>query len=188
MSHEEKIKAQKEGKKFAQNITNPAKKNDNVEELQKLKDQVLRMAAENENLRKRQAKELEDAHKYGTSKFARDLIEVLENLHRAESSIKSEDVELNDSLKQIHAGIELTKKSLTDAFDKWGIARVDPQGEAFNHDFHQAITQVPTAEHPVGTVVQVIQAGYVMKDRLLRPALVAVAKAPEAAPQENKPE
>lgn len=151
------------------------------EEIAKLKDQMMRLAAEMENLRKRQAKELEEANKYGITKFARDLIEVLENLHRAESSVNSEQLEANNTLKQIFSGVELTKKSLIDAFDKWGIKRIDPMGEMFNHDFHQAITQIPTTTHASGTVVQVIQAGYVINDRLLRPALVAVAKADDAA-------
>ncbi len=151
------------------------------EEVAKLKDQMMRLAAEMENLRKRQAKELEEANKYGITKFARDLIEVLENLHRAESSVNSEQLEANNTLKQIFSGVELTKKSLIDAFDKWGIKRIDPMGEMFNHDFHQAITQIPTTTHASGTVVQVIQAGYVINDRLLRPALVAVAKADDAA-------
>ncbi len=151
------------------------------EEVAKLKDQMMRLAAEMENLRKRQAKELEEANKYGITKFARDLIEVLENLHRAESSVNSEQLEANNTLKQIFSGVELTKKSLIDAFDKWGIKRIDPMGEMFNHDFHQAIAQIPTTTHASGTVVQVIQAGYVINDRLLRPALVAVAKAEDAA-------
>lgn len=149
------------------------------EEIAALKDQVIRMAAENDNLRKRYAKELEEANKYGITKFARDLIDVLENLHRAESSVNSELLEKDQALKQIFNGVELTKKSLIDAFEKWGIKRIDPMGEMFNHDFHQAITQVPSATHAEGSVVQVIQAGYIIQDRLLRPALVAVAKKAE---------
>ncbi|MFI4984060.1 MAG: nucleotide exchange factor GrpE [Rickettsiales bacterium] len=145
-------------------------------EIAALKDQVVRMAAETDNLRKRNAKELEEANKYGITKFARDLIEVLENLHRAETSVSSELLEQDPALKQIFSGVELTKKSLIDAFEKWGIKRIDPMGEAFNHDFHQAITHVPSPTQPEGSVVQVIQAGYIIQDRLLRPALVAVAK------------
>lgn len=146
-------------------------------EVQKYKDQALRFAAELENLRKRHAKEIEEAHKFAVTKFARDLIEVLENLHRAESSISVEQMEENAVLKQIFTGVELTKKSLTDAFERHGIKRLDPQiGDAFDHDFHQAIAQVPSTTHAEGTIVQVIQAGYVLNDRLLRPVLVAVAK------------
>lgn len=177
MSEDKKSHADKT-KEATAKITEPLKqKEDSAEEVAKLTEQVMRLAAENENLRKRQAKELEEAHKYGTTKFARDLIEVLENLHRAEESFDKEAIMQDENLKKIFEGVELTKKSLSDVFGKWEITRIHPLDEDFNHDFHQAITQVPTSEKPEGTVVQVIQAGYVMKDRLLRPALVAVAKA-----------
>ncbi len=149
------------------------------DELGKTKDQLLRLAAEFENYKRRTGKEIEEAHKFAMSKFARDLIDVLENLHRAESSFSTEILESNESFKAIFSGIELTKKSLIDVFEKYGIKRIDPIGEQFNHDFHQAIMQVPSKTHANGEVVQVIQAGYVMNDRLLRPALVAVAKIEE---------
>lgn len=148
-----------------------------LQEIEKNKEQMLRLAAELENLRKRNAKEVEDANKYAISKFAKDLIEVLENLFRAEASINTEQLEHNNTVKQIFSGVELTKKSLIDTFEKYGIKRIDPMGTPFNHDFHQAIVEIPTSQHPIGTIVQVIQAGYIMHDRLLRPALVAVAKA-----------
>ena len=147
------------------------------EEMTKLKDQLLRMAAEYENFRKRSVKELEDATKYGITKFARDLIDVLENLHRAESSIDTEQLQSNETLKNIFSGVELTKKSLVDIFDRYGIKRIDPIGDQFNHDYHQAIMQVPSKTHKTGEIIQVIQAGYIIHDRLLRPALVAVARA-----------
>ena len=147
------------------------------QEIEKNKEQMLRLAAEMENLRKRNAKEVEDANKYAISKFAKDLIEVLENLFRAEASINSEQLENNKTIKQIFSGVELTKKSLIDTFEKYGIKRIDPMGAPFDHDFHQAIVEMPTSQHPAGTIVQGIQAGYTMHDRLLRPALVAVAKA-----------
>lgn len=146
------------------------------EENAKLKDQMMRIAAEFDNFRKRSARELEDASNFAITKFARDMIEVLENLHRAEASINTEQLDSDPVLKQIFSGVELTKKSLIDAFEKYGIKRIDPTGEQYNHDFHQAITQIPSTTHKEGEVVQVIQAGYVLKDRLLRPALVAVAK------------
>lgn len=150
-----------------------------ADDLAKTKDQLLRLAAEFENYKRRTSKEIEEAHKFAMSKFARDLIDVLENLHRAESSFSTEVLESNDSFKAIFSGIELTKKSLIDVFEKYGIKRIDPIGEQFNHDYHQAIMQVPSKTHSSGEVVQVIQAGYVMNERLLRPALVAVAKSEE---------
>ncbi len=149
---------------------------DYLAENEKLKKQLLLLAADFENFRKRSAKEKEDEVKYGMSKFARDMIDVLENLHRAEESIKSEDLDANPLLKQIFTGVELTKKSLIDAFEKYGIKRISPIGEQFDHNFHQAITQMPSTTHKSDEIVQVIQAGYIMHDRLLRPALVVVAK------------
>ncbi len=145
-------------------------------EIEKYKDQNIRLAAEIENIRKRSLRDLEEANKYSTGKFAKDLIEVLENLYRAEASINLKELEHSPILKQIFSGVELTKKSLIDAFEKQSIKRFDPIGEQFNHELHQAITQIPSTEHKNGTIVQVIQAGYTLHDRLLRPALVAVAK------------
>lgn len=146
------------------------------EDVEKHKEALLRIAAESENVRKRSARDVEEANKYAISKFASDLIEVLENLYRAEASIDTEHLESNNTLKQIFSGVELTKKTLIDVFEKYGVKRIDPTGEQFNHEFHQAITQVPSKTHKNGEVVQVIQAGYMLNDRLLRPALVAVAK------------
>lgn len=146
------------------------------EEYNKLKSQLMMVAADFENFKKRAAKEKEDDAKYNISKFARDLIEVLENLYRAESSINTEELESNNTLKQIFTGVELTKKALIDVFEKYNIKRIDPIDQPFNPDFHQAIAHVPSTTHEDGTVIQVIQAGYVIHDRLLRPALVAVAK------------
>ena len=134
------------------------------------------LAAEVDNLRKRHVKEIEDAHKFAVSNFAKDMIEVLENLFRAEESIDSEKVKQDETLGQIFNGVELTKKTLVDAFEKNGLKRIYPVGESFDHDFHQAVTQVESNDHKTNEVVQVIQAGYELKGRLLRPALVAVAK------------
>lgn len=142
----------------------------------KLKDQLLRLAAEMENLRKRTAREIEEAHKFGITKFARDMIEVLENLYRAESSVSADLIAANDSIKQIQSGVELTRKSMVDIFERHGLKRIFPLGEEFNHDLHQAVTQVPAPEFEDGKVANVIQAGYTLHDRLIRPALVVVAK------------
>jgi len=146
------------------------------EELDATKSKVLILAAELDNLRKRHTKEIEDSHKFAVSNFAKDMLDVLENLYRAEESIDTTKIETDETLRQIFNGVELTKKTLVDAFEKNGLKRISPAGEQFNHDFHQAITQVESETHKTGEVVQVIQAGYVLKDRLLRPALVAVAK------------
>ncbi|MBA8667296.1 nucleotide exchange factor GrpE [Holosporaceae bacterium 'Namur'] len=146
------------------------------EEIKSLKELILREKAENQNLRKRHEKELEDNHKYAISNFARDLIEVQENMHRAIDNIPQNEIENNPTLKALLEGVELTKNSLAGIFEKYGIIRIYPLEQQFDHNFHQAIVQVPDAQKPEGSIVQVIQAGYIIKDRLLRPALVAVAK------------
>ena len=159
--------------------TTEAAKPDLAEENKKLTHQLMVLAADYDNYRKRVTKDMEEASKFAITKFAKDLIDVLENLHRAESSIDVTQLETNNTLKQIFTGVELTKKSLIDIFERYGIVRIDPMGEQFNHDFHQAIAQIPTSHHAPGTVVQVIQAGYTLHGRLIRPALIAVAKPEE---------
>lgn len=158
----------------------PAEANETLktleEENQKLKSQLMHLAADFDNYKKRATREKDDAVKYSVNKFANDLVDVLENLYRAEDSINTEELEQNNTLKQIFTGVELTKKSLIDIFEKYGIKRINPIGEPFDHNLHQAIAEVPSTSHAPGIVVQVIQAGYILHDRLIRPALVAVAR------------
>ncbi len=158
---------------------NVSKANDNSkdEELAKMKDTLIRTIAEMENLRKRTTKEVEDAKKYSITSFAKDMIAVLENLRRAEENIPVEEAENNELFKNINDGIIMTISELLNAFKKHGIERIDPMGEKFDHNLHQAIIQIPSNESEEGTILQVIQAGYVLRDRLLRPAMVGVAKA-----------
>lgn len=141
------------------------------EENSRLKDQALRAMAEAENLRKRTEREIEENTKYAVTGFARDLIQVLENLHRAEASIPE-----TEETKSYREGITLTRKELEKIFEKNGIRRIEPVGEKFDHNFHQAVTQLENTEVEPGTVLQVLQAGYVIRDRLLRPAIVTVSK------------
>lgn len=141
----------------------------------KLKDQLMRALAEVENIRKRAEREVEDANKYAITSFARELIAVLENLHRAESALPEGEQ---------REGVTLTRKELEKAFDKHGIKRMDPAGQKFDHHFHQAVAQVEDATAEAGIILQVLQAGYVIKDRLLRPAIVTVSKGPSAPPAE----
>jgi molecular chaperone GrpE len=137
-------------------------------ELAKSKDAMLRAAAEAENVRRRASKEVEDANKYGTSTFAKDLLSVAENLARALETI---DPAQKD-------GVELTLKELLAIFERRGIKRIEPAaGSKFDPNFHQAMVQVEDPKFEAGAVIQVMQAGYVMHDRLLRPALVSVCKA-----------
>lgn len=145
-------------------------------EVQALKDKLLRAVAETENLRKRSQKEVEDAGNFAINKFAKDLIAVLDNLYRAEESVPKEEVEADAKLKSFCDGVAMTKQEMISVFSRFGIERVDPKGEQFNHDFHQAIQQIESPEHESGVVIDVMQAGYTIKDRLLRPAMVIVAK------------
>jgi molecular chaperone GrpE len=149
------------------------------QECAKLKDQLLRALADAENTRKRAQKEREDASKYAASGLARDILGVSDNLKRALENVSEEqEKSLSPEMKSLLDGIKLTEKELIAAFEKHGIQQVHPKGEPFNHDLHQAMFEVETDEHTPGTVIEVLQTGYVIKDRLLRPAMVGVSKAP----------
>ncbi len=142
------------------------------------RDQALRAAAEMENLRKRSARDVEDARKYATANFAKELVAVLDNLQRATESVPADAREGNEQLNSLATGVEMTLRSLEGAFEKFGITKVSPLGEKFDPNLHQAMVQIESPDAEAGTVVQVMQAGYVIHDRLLRPAMVGVAKAP----------
>lgn len=147
------------------------------EEFLKLEEKLLRTVAEMENLRKRTEKEMEEARKFAVTGFARDLLEVLDNLERAQKNIPQDELEKNEVLKSINDGIKMTSAGLMVILEKHGIKRIDPRGEKFDHNLHQAVVEIPDEKSEPGTVIQVMQAGYVIKDRLLRPAMVGVAKA-----------
>ncbi len=151
-------------------------------ELAEAKDRALRALAETENVRRRAQREREDAAKYGASNLARDLLDVADNLRRALTSVPEAQVtdELTRTLLQ---GVGATERELLAAFDRHGIRRIDPLGERFDHNFHQAILEIENSGQPAGTVVQVLQPGYVMHDRLLRPAMVGVAKGEARHPE-----
>lgn len=146
------------------------------EEMGKLKDQLLRALAETENIRKRAQKEQEDMAKYATTNFARDLLAVSDNLRRALDSVSEDDQAQNPVLKSLCEGVGFVEKELLGAFEKHGIKKISPLGEKFDHQFHQAMLEQEGTESAPGTVVQVMQEGYAIHDRLLRPAMVAVAK------------
>ncbi len=149
-------------------------------EIADLKDKLLRAVAETENLRRRASREKEDAAKYAISNFARDILAVADNLRRALESVPTDrgDGAANDSevLASLIAGIEVTERELLAVMERHGIRRLDPLGDKFDHNYHQAMFEVETTDQPQGTVVQVLQTGYVIADRLLRPAMVGVAK------------
>lgn len=144
-------------------------------EVATLKDQMLRALAEAENARRRAQRERDEAVKYAASQLARDLLNVADNLSRAREAGAA-------SAEALQTGVELVERELLSAFEKHGIKKIVPMGERFDPNLHQAMFEVPSADMAPGTVVQVVQPGYVMAERLLRPALVGVAKAAPAAP------
>ena len=152
-------------------------------ELAAIKERLLRALADTENLRRRTTREVEEAHKYAITGFARELLEVADNLSRALVSIPPRAREEIDFVRSLADGVAITEKSLLASFERHQIAQVVPElGSRFDHNRHQAMLEVASGEHPPGTIAQVMQPGYVIADRLLRPALVGVAKAPPAEP------
>jgi molecular chaperone GrpE len=145
-------------------------------ELAATKDRLLRALAEGENTRKRMQREREDAGKYAATNFAKDMLDVSDNLSRALASAPPES-ELDERTRNLLAGVAATERELQVALERHGIKRIDPLGERFDHNFHQAMFEIADSGQPAGTIVQVLQPGYVIHDRLLRPAMVAVAKA-----------
>jgi len=146
-------------------------------EVAESRDKMLRTLAEMENLRKRTSREVADARTYGITGFARDVLEIADNLQRALDAVPAEARAAADpGLKALIEGVELTERSLLNALEKHGVRKLDPVGERFDPNFHQAMFEVPDASVPAGTVVQVVQAGYMISERVLRPALVAVSK------------
>jgi molecular chaperone GrpE len=158
------------------------------------RDRMLRTLAEMENLRKRTSREVADARTYGITGFARDVLEIADNLQRALDAVPAEARETADpGLKALIEGVELTERSLLNALEKNGVKKFDPTGGKFDPNFQQAMFEVPDPSVPSGTVVQVMQAGYMLGERVLRPALVGVskggAKASPAAPANgNEPD
>ena len=139
------------------------------------KDSVIRAAADVDNMRRRAAQDVEKAHKFALEKFANELLPVIDNLERA---IEFSDKE-NETLKPLLEGIDMTVKSFNDAVAKFGVEIVNPQGEQFNPEFHQAMSIQPSNDVTPNTVLAVMQKGYTLNGRLLRPAMVMVSKAAE---------
>ena len=148
-----------------------------TKEAAEAKDRMLRTLAEMENLRKRTAREVSDARTYGISGFARDVLDIADNLQRALDAVSAEARAAADpGLKSLIEGVELTERSLHNALEKHGVKRFDPAGEKFDPNIHQAMYEVPDPSVPAGTIAHVVQAGYMIGERVLRPALVGVAK------------
>lgn len=146
-------------------------------EIASLKDKFLRAFAEAENVRRRADKEIQDARTYGIASFARDVLNVADDLARALGSVdEAAKATADGSFKALLDGLELTERGLVKALEKHGIRKIEPKGEKFDPNLHQAMFEVPDPSVPNGTVVQVAQAGYVIGERVLRPAMVGVAR------------
>jgi molecular chaperone GrpE len=141
------------------------------------KDRALRVAAEMENLRRRTEREVKDARTYAVANFARDMLGVMDNLGRAIAAVPAEERAGEGSgLKHLIEGVEITERGLLATLERFGVRKLEPQGQRFDPNFHQAMFEVPNAEVPNNTVVQVVQDGYAIGERVLRPAMVGVAK------------
>jgi molecular chaperone GrpE len=147
-----------------------------TEQLATAQQDVLYAKAETQNVRRRAEKEVQDAHAYSATKFARDILSVADNLSRALSLIPA-DMRDDEAMKGLVTGLEATERELGSIFERHGITRIAATGQPLDPNLHQAMMEIPTSEAEPGTIVQEIQAGYMIKDRLLRPALVGVAKA-----------
>lgn len=147
------------------------------EENAKLKDRLLRAVAEMENLRKRAEREVKDARQFAIANFARDMLTATDNLSRALLTMPQESKdEAEGAFKSLIEGVEMTEREMHRLLEKNGIKQLDPKGEKFDPHFHQAMFEVPNTEVADGTVMEVVQAGYVIGERVLRPAMVGVAK------------
>jgi molecular chaperone GrpE len=146
------------------------------EKLERMKDQMVRALADAENTRKRAIKERQDATKYAISNFARDIISVADNLRRALESIPAETIEEFPQVKILTQGIEATQRELLRCFEKNGIGKLEPLGHKFDPNFHEVMFETSAPEKENGTIIQVIEPGYIINGRILRPARVGVAK------------
>lgn len=145
-------------------------------QIAELKDQLLRALAEAENVRRRGERERAEVAKYAIQNFARDVVSVADNLKRALASVAPGEVAGNTALKALADGVELTEREFLAMLERHGIKRIEPLGQKFDHRYHEAMFEVEDPGQPAGTVVQLLQPGYVLQDRLLRPAMVGVSK------------
>ena len=145
-------------------------------ELAELKDRHLRLAAEFDNFRRRSLKERQDLHNYANENLVKELLPIVDNLERAVVHGRKEEQRADS--ENLLQGVELTYRSLLQILARFGVVEIEAEGKPFDPQVHEAVRRVPTSEHPPGTVVEVYQKGYMLKDRLLRPAMVAVASEP----------
>lgn len=151
---------------------------DMAQEISSLKEQVLRALADAENTRRRAKKEIEDGTKYAVTNFAKDMLVVADNFRRALAATPENTAD--PALKNLIVGIEATERQLLASLERYGVRKMEPLGQVFNPNFHQVMVEVQDPTQSAGTIVQVLQDGYMIHDRLLREALVAVAKGSES--------
>jgi molecular chaperone GrpE len=145
-------------------------------QLAEMKNEALRHLADAENTRKRAVKEREDTAKFATAKFAKDMLDVADNLQRALQAIKPEQVEADPALKNLVVGIEATERQIMSVFERFGVKKIEAQGQRFDPNLHQVVNEIDAPDKEAGTILHVLQTGYMIHDRLLREAMVAVAK------------
>ncbi|ENN92541.1 nucleotide exchange factor GrpE [Bartonella schoenbuchensis] len=145
-------------------------------ENKELKNQLLRFAADMENLRRRTTRDVADARAYAITNFARDMLSVSDNLNRALEAIPEGARENDTGLKMLAEGVEMTERAMMTALERHGVKKIHPEGQKFDPHFHQAMFEIPNTDVPDNTVQQVVQAGYIIGERVLRPAMVGVAK------------
>ena len=159
------------------------------EELQtkneELKDQLMRTLAESENLRKRTIKDVDQAKKYSHISFVRDLVSSVDNFKRALDSLPEDKADLPEPIKNLIIGLEIVEKEINSTFEKHNLKQISPLGEKFDYNFHQAMFEVPTNDTDPGIVIEVSQIGYLLHDRLVRPAMVGISKKIEENNQDN---
>ena len=163
------------------------------EENNKLRDQVLRLMAEMENLRRRTEREKSDTANYAVSNFARDVLSINDNLERAMSAVPADALESDPALKGLHEGVLVTRRELLNTLERYAITPMEPKGKRFDPNLHQAMFEMDDPEVPAGTVLEVMQPGFMIGERVLRPAMVGVSKggpkeAPPAAANDDRPE
>ena len=147
-----------------------------ADEVEKLKDQLLRTLAENENLRKRTTKDIDQIKKFGHINFVRDLLSSVDNLTRAVNASPVEKEKLDEPIKNLIIGVEIVLNEINAFLEKNSIKKIDPMGEKFDYNVHQAMYEAPSDKYEPGTVIEVIQSGYLLYDRLVRPAMVGISK------------
>ena len=160
------------------------------QQVEDLNDKLLRALAEAENVRRRAKRDKSDAAKYAITNFAREVLGVADNMKRAMASVDSEARKKDPALEQLMVGLEMTEREMLSTFERFGIKPIEAMGEKFDHNLREAMFELDDTSKPAGTVVQVVETGYVLKDRLLRPAKVGVSKggAKETAANAEEPE